>query len=83
MTCNHAKINDSDRSDAANVDAADAGVEFFSTPAFRRVSTLADAHKCEKRVHNLTLDATQRNAVTSVILLTDLLRYPGNNMPGK
>ena len=73
MTCNHAKINDSDWSDAANVDAADAGVEFFSTPTFRRVSTLADAHKCEKRVHNnLTLDATQRNAGTSVILLTDL-----------
>ena len=72
MTCNHAKINDSDRSDAANVDAADAGVEFFSTPAFRRVSKLADAHKSEKRVHNLTVDATQRNAGTSVILLTDL-----------
>ena len=53
MTCNHAKINDSDRSDAANVDAA-------------------DAHKSEKRVHNLTVDATQRNAGTSVILLTDL-----------
>ena len=68
MTCNHAKINDSDWSDAANFDAADAGVDFFSTPAFRR-STLA-AHKCEKRVHNLTLDATQRNAGTSVILLT-------------
>ena len=47
MTCNLAKINDSDWSDTANVDAADAGVEFFSTPAFRRVSTLADAHKCE------------------------------------
>ena len=43
---NHAKINDSYWSDAANVDAADA-VEIFSTPAFRRVSTLADAHKCE------------------------------------
>ena len=53
MTCNHAKINDSDPSDAANVDAA-------------------DAHKSEKRVHNLTVDATQRNAGTSVILLTDL-----------
>ena len=47
MTCNHAKINDSDWSDAANVDAANAGGEFFSTPAFRRVSTLADAVKCE------------------------------------
>ena len=29
MTCNHAKINDSDWFDAANVDAADVGVEFF------------------------------------------------------
>ena len=29
MTCNHAKINDSDWSDAANFDAADAGVDFF------------------------------------------------------
>ena len=37
------KINDSDWSDAVNVDAA----EFFSTPALRRASTLADAHKCE------------------------------------
>ena len=72
MTCNHAKINYSDWSDAANVDAADAGVEFFSSPAFRRMSTLADVHKCEKRVHNLTLDATQCNAGTSVILLTGL-----------
>ena len=37
MTCNHAKIYDSDWSDAANVDAADAGVEFFcSVDAFRR-----------------------------------------------
>ena len=34
MTCNHAKINDSDRSDAANVDAADAGVEFFQLQRF-------------------------------------------------
>ena len=59
---NHAKINDSDWSDAANVDAADAGVEFFSTPAFRRVTLIS-----VKRVHNnLTLDATQRNAGTSV-----------------
>ena len=47
MTCNHGKINDSDWSDAANVDAADKELNFFSTPAFRRVSTLADADKCE------------------------------------
>ena len=57
MTCNHAKINDSDWSDAANLDAADAGVEFFFNSS---VSSSVDAHKCEKRVHNLTLDATQR-----------------------
>ena len=78
MTCNHAKINDSDRSDAANVDAADAGVE-----AFRRVSKLADAHKSEKRVHNLTVDATQRNAGTSVILLTGRQSSPDTySVPG-
>ena len=41
MTCNHAKIYDSDWSDAANVDAGDAGVNFFV------VLTLADADKCE------------------------------------
>ena len=51
MACNHAKINDSDWSDAANFDAADAGVASFSTLAFRR-STLA-AHKCEKRVYTI------------------------------
>ena len=61
MTCNHAREN-----------RTDAGVEFFSTPAFRRVSKLANAHKSVKRLHNLTVDATQRNAATSVILLTDL-----------
>ena len=38
------------------------------------MSKLADAHKSEKRVHNLTVGATERNAGTSVIilLLTDL-----------
>ena len=46
MTCNHAKINDSDWSDTANVDAATQELN-FSTPAFRRVSTLTGAHKCE------------------------------------
>ena len=45
---NHAKINDSDWSDSAKVDAADAGVEFFSTPAFHRVSTLADVKTCSQ-----------------------------------
>ena len=34
MTCNHAKINDSDWSDAANVDAADAGVDFCQLQRF-------------------------------------------------
>ena len=47
MTCNRAKINESDWSDAAN-DAADAGVEFLSTPAFRRVSTLISVKTCSQ-----------------------------------
>ena len=70
MTCNHAKINDSDPTLQTTLPTQE--LNFFSTPAFRRVSKLADAHKSEKRVHNLTVDATQRNAGTSVILLTDL-----------
>ena len=72
MTCNHSKIKYSDWSDAGTLTLPTQELNFISTPAFRRVSTLSDAHKCEKRVHNLTLDATQRNAGTSVILLTDL-----------
>ena len=38
------KINDSDWFDAANVDAADARVEIFSTPALRRASAFVNAH---------------------------------------
>ena len=83
MTCNHAKINDSDWSDPTlqTLTLPTQDLNFFSTPAFRRVSTLADAHKCEKRVHNLTLDATQRNAGTSVILLTDLRQTGRQSSP--
>ena len=55
MTCNHEKINDSDWFNAANVDAADAGVEFFSTPVLRQASMLANAHKCVHNLCNTTL----------------------------
>ena len=50
MTCNHAKINDSDWSDAANVDAATQELNFFSTPAFRRVRlpTLISVKTCSQ-----------------------------------
>ena len=67
MTCYHAKINDSDWSDAANVDAADA-VEFQLQRFVQRV----DACRRSLSVKTCSqFDATQRNAGTSVILLTD------------
>ena len=51
MTCNRAKINDSDWSDAANVDAADTGVEFFQLQRFverRRLPTLISVKSCSQ-----------------------------------
>ena len=66
MTCNHAKINDSDWSDAANV-VRQTQLNFNSS-----VSLSVDACRRSLSVKTCSqFDATQRNAGTGVILLTD------------